>query len=352
MSFFQGSALPNVTETQTAKETTPSWYSDMATKLSTTGQGFLNKTPDQLVAGYDPLQTQGYGQVSDAASAYKPGLTNATATANAAAAGITPERLQQLMNPYTANVVQELARQSGNALQRNILPQITGGFVGSGALGSSRYAGALGQAMTDVSANLAGEQGKLLASGYNSAVDALLKEQQNQTQAGKLQGDLAAQEQALGLTGAGALRAAGAERQKYEQQKLEAPMTTASNVAGLLRGYTVPVDKSQTTVKPGTQGQFGLSDFQKIGTLASLLGGANASGQIPGLTMAQSNSLRGFVGSGINSFTNYLQNRANYTGVLGDNGQSVVDTSNVNAPDSWDLQGYTYTPGDYDLVGP
>jgi hypothetical protein len=324
----------------------------MATKLSTTGQGFLNKTPDQLVAGYDPLQTQGYGQVSDAASAYKPGLTNATATANAAAAGITPERLQQLMNPYTANVVQELARQSGNALQRNILPQITGGFVGSGALGSSRYAGALGQAMTDVSANLAGEQGKLLSSGYNSAVDALLKEQQNLTQAGKLQGDLAAQEQALGLTGAGALRTAGAERQKYEQQRLEAPMTTASNVAGLLRGYTVPVDKSQTTVKPGTQGQYGLSDFQKIGTLASLLGGANASGQIPGLTMAQSNSLRGFVGSGINSFSNYLQNRANYTGVLGDNGQSVVDTSNVNAPDSWDLQGYTYTPGDYDLVGP
>jgi len=352
MSFFQGSALPNVTETQTAKETTPSWYTDMATKLSTTGQGFLNKTPDQLVAGYDPLQTQGYGQVSDAASAYKPGLTNATATANAAAAGITPERLQQLMNPYTANVVQELARQSGNALQRNILPQITGGFVGSGALGSSRYAGALGQAMTDVSANLAGEQGKLLSSGYNSAVDALLKEQQNLTQAGKLQGDLAAQEQALGLTGAGALRTAGAERQKYEQQRLEAPMTTASNVAGLLRGYTVPVDKSQTTVKPGTQGQYGLSDFQKIGTLASLLGGANASGQIPGLTMAQSNSLRGFVGSGINSFSNYLQNRANYTGVLGDNGQSVVDTSNVNAPDSWDLQGYTYTPGDYDLVGP
>jgi hypothetical protein len=343
MAFFQGGALPNVTETQTVKDQTPDWYSNMANKLSTTGQGFLNKTADQLVAGYDPLQTQGYGQVSDAASAYKPGLTNATATANAAAAGITPERLQQLMNPYTANVVQELARQSGNALQRSILPQITGGFVGSGALGSSRYAGALGQAMTDVSANLAGEQGKLLSSGYENAVKNLFQEQQNMTQAGKLQGDLAAQEQALGLTGAGALRAAGAERQKYEQQKLEAPLTTASNVAGLLRGYTIPTDKTQTTVKPGTQGQFGLSTFDKIGTLASLLGGANSSGAIPGLTQAQSNALRGMVGKGVDYVSGWLNPTVNPTGgyvsVLPQGvGNDAVNSDQINDTDNWDLQ--------------
>jgi hypothetical protein len=275
-SFFEGGALPNVTETQTAKETAPEWFNKTVTGLSNTGQDFLKKTSDQLVAGYDPMQTQGYNKVAGAAGAYQPGLTNATTTANAAAAGITPERLQQLMNPYTQNVVQELARQSGNALQRNIMPQITGGFVGSGALGSSRYAGALGQAMTDTSANLAGEQGKLLYSGYNNAIDALLKEQQNQTQAGKLQSDLATQAQTLGLNESEALRKAGAEKQKYEQQKLEAPLTTASNVAGLLRGYPVPTDKTQTTVKPGQRGQYGLSDLEKIAGLASIFGGTNA----------------------------------------------------------------------------
>jgi hypothetical protein len=336
MSFFQGGALPNITETQTTKDQTPGWYSDMANKLSTTGQGFLNKTPDQLVAGYDPLQTQGYAKTEEAAGAYKPGLTNATTTANAAAAGITPERLQQLMNPYTASVVQELARQSGNALQRNILPQITGGFVGSGALGSSRYAGALGQAMTDVSANLAGEQGKLLSSGYENAVKNLLQEQQNMTQAGKLQGELAAQEQALGLTGAGALRTAGAERQKYEQQKLEAPLTTASNVAGLLRGYTIPTDRTQTTVKPGQQGQYGKSTFDQIGTLASLLGGATGTGQIPGYTQAQSNALRSLVGKGIDYASGFFNPTVNpgggYVSVLPNNGGNVGDV------DNWDLQ--------------
>jgi hypothetical protein len=339
MSFFQGGALPNVTETQTTKEDVPDWYTNTVTGLSNVGQQYLNKPADQLVAGYDPLQTQGYDKVSGAAGAYQPGLANATTTANAAAAGITPERLQQLMNPYTQNVVQELARQSGNALQRNIMPQITGGFVGSGALGSSRYAGALGQAMTEASANLAGEQGKLLSSGYNNAVEALLKEQQNLTQAGKLQGDLATSAQTLGLNESEALRKAGAEKNKYEQQKLEAPLTAASNVAGVLRGYQVPKDTTQTIVRPGQQGQFGLSDFQKIGTFASLLAGADAQGNIPGFTAAQSKNLRDLVGRGYKSFDDYISNPYRNAGVLGDNGRSVVDTSNVNAPDSWDLQG-------------
>jgi hypothetical protein len=190
--------------------------------------------------------------------------------------------------------------------------------------------------MTDASANLAGEQGKLLASGYNNAVEALLKEQQNQTQAGKLQSDLATQAQTLGLNESEALRKAGAEKQKYEQQRLEAPLTVASNVSGLLRGYSVPKDTSQTTVKPGTLGQFGMSDFDKVGTLLSLVGGADAKGNLPGFNSSQSANIRKLIGKGIKGFDDYFNNPYRNSGVLGDNGRSVVDTGNVNAPDSWD----------------
>jgi hypothetical protein len=341
MAFFQGSALPNVTETQTVQDKLPDWYTNIASGLSGVGQQFLAKTPQQLTAGYDPLQTKGYGQVEEAAGAYKPGLTAAGQTANAAAAGITPERLQQLMNPYTQNVVQELARQSGQNLQRNILPQITGQFVGSGALGSQRYAGALGQALTDTAADLSGQQGKLLASGYNTSLDALLKEQQNQTQAGKLQADIAAQEQGLGLAGAGALRQAGAERQKYEQSVLESPMTTASNVASLLRGYTLPSDKTQTIVKPGQQGQYGLSDFQKIGNLAMLLGGVNTSSQLAGLTSQQFQNLKNLGSSGLSYLSSYFNPTVNpsggYTNVLSNQIGSSVVNNDPNAIDNWDL---------------
>jgi len=328
MGFLQGNALPNVTETQTTTDKLPDWYTNVASGLSSVGQDYLKKTPDQLTAAYDPMQTQGYGQVAGAAGAYKPGLASATQTANAAAAGITPERLQQLMNPYTQNVVQELARQSGLNLQRNILPQITGQFVGSGALGSSRYAGALGQAMTDTAANLSGEQGKLLSSGYSDAMKNLLQEQQNQVAAGKLQGDLAAQEQALGLTGAKALTTAGAERQKYEQQKLEAPLTAASNVAGLLRGYTLPNDKTQTTVKPGQQGQFGMSDFEKLGSIVSVLGGTDKTKFLEGLKNA-GNNVKGYITSFIGSNPQYNWTNLSGWGSYGtgsDNPEAELDT--------------------------
>jgi hypothetical protein len=206
--------------------------------------------------------------------------------------------------------------------------------------------------MTDVSANLAGEQGKLLSSGYNSAVEALLKEQQNQTQAGKLQGDLAAQEQALGLTGAGALRTAGAERQKYEQQKLEAPLTAASNVAGLLRGYTIPTDKSQTTVKPGTKDQYGLSDFQKIGTLASLLGGVNVEGLIPGFNKEQTAAIRGLVGKGMDKVGSWI-NSPQYSGSgwgsygSGDNPEADISWAPPADQSGWSDAGWgSYGSGD------
>jgi len=328
MGFLQGNALPNVTETQTTTDKLPDWYTNVATGLSSVGQDYLKKTPDQLVAGYDPMQTQGYGQIEGAAGAYKPGLASATQTANAAAAGITPERLQQLMNPYTQNVVQELARQSGLNLQRNILPQITGQFVGSGALGSSRYAGALGQAMTDTAANLSGQQGKLLESGYSDAMKSLLQEQQNQVAAGKLQGDLAAQEQTLGLAGAKALTTAGAERQKYEQQKLEAPLTAASNVAGLLRGYTLPNDKTQTIVKPGQQGQFGMSDFEKLGSIISVLGGTDKAKFLEGLKSA-GNNIKGYVTSFIGSNPQYNWTNTAGWGSYGtgsDNPEAELDT--------------------------
>jgi hypothetical protein len=171
------------------------------------------------------------------------------------------------------------------------------------------------------------------------------------------------------LNESAALRNAGAERQKYEQQKLEAPLATASNVAGLLRGYAVPTDKTQTIVRPGQQGQFGLSDFQKIGTFASLLAGADAQGNIPGFSPAQSKNLRNLVGRGFKSFDDYISDPYRNAGVLGDNGRSVVDTRDVNAPDSWENIGIyqrdrvdqsdwldtgwgSYGTGDADETGP
>jgi hypothetical protein len=185
------------------------------------------------------MQQQGFAATPGAATAYRPGLTAATATAGTAAAGAAPQ-IQDFMSPYTSNVVDEMERLQQRNIQRNLMPQLKAGFVSTGGLGSQRYANAMGQTMSDLQSDLTGRQYGALDKGYSDAVTAALNNIQTQNQAARTQGDLAASEQSLGLAGAGALTKAGTEQQAYEQSLIDAPLKTATNVSQLMRGYEVP----------------------------------------------------------------------------------------------------------------
>lgn len=93
-------------------------------------------------------------------------------------------------------------------------------------------------------------------------------------QAGQQQLAAAGKEQELGLTGAGALTKAGAEKQAYEQSILDYPLKTATTVSGLLRGMSIPTTENETKVGPGQQGQYGLSGIATAGSILNLLGAA------------------------------------------------------------------------------
>jgi len=274
MSITQGSPLPDVRTTQTTSDQAPQYYTDYLTGLTQAGQTAMGRTGAESIADYDPLQVQGYGALPGAATSYQPGLSAAQQTASRAASGITPERIQALMNPYTTNVVDEMARLSQQNLQRNLLPTMKAGFVGTGGLGSQRYANALGQSMADVQAGLTGQQYGALSKGYSEALKSALDEAQLQNQAARTQGELAKIEQDLGLTGVGALTKAGAERQAYEQSILDAPMKTATAASGLMRGYTVPTTKTETFVGPkaGVYSQSPLASILGVGTMLGAAG--------------------------------------------------------------------------------
>lgn len=274
MSIMQGSPLPDITQTQTTATTAPDYYTNYLTDLSQAAETAMGRSATDMVAGYDPLQDLGYGQVEGAAGAYKPGLTAAGQTAATAAGGITPERLTALMNPYTSNVVDEMARLSQQNVQRNVLPMLKAGFVGGGGLGSRRYAGALGQSLADIQSNLTGQQYGALSKGYSEALRAALDEGNLLNQAARTQADIAGAEQSLGLTGAGALTKAGAERQAYEQSILDAPLKTATTASGLMRGYTVPTTQTQTFVGPKGRDYYQKSDLENILGIVSLIGAA------------------------------------------------------------------------------
>lgn len=282
--FLQGAPLPNVTETTTEKQTTPQGYTTYLEDLAKSGTTAMARKGADLVAGYDPLQSLGYNQLPQAAQSYQPGLTAAGVTASQAAQGITPERIQALMNPYTTNVVNEMARLSQQNVERNLLPGMKAGFVSTGGLGSQRYAGALGQSMADVQSNLTGLQQKSLESGYQSALKGALDEAQLRNLAAKTQADIAKSEQDLALTGAGALTKAGAERQKYEQSKLDAPLAIATQAANLMKGQQLPTDLTKTFTGPRTRDYYQQSPFGKVAGVLSLIGGATQGKEMEGLS--------------------------------------------------------------------
>ena len=295
MAFLQGAPLPDIKTTETKTDTAPSYYTNYLTGLSTAGQTAINKTPASSVAGYDPMQVMGYSNLPGATTAYQPQLDAAQTTAAQAAQGITPERIQALMNPYTSNVVDEMSRLSQQNMQRNILPTMKAGFVGTGGLGSQRYANALGQGMADVQSGLTGQQYGALSKGYGEALKGALDEAQLQNLAAGTQGKLAQQELEMGLTGAGALTKAGAERQAYQQSLLDQPLKTATAASGLMRGYTVPGGQTSTFTGPKA-GAYQTSDLSQILNAMSAVGsvaGGTGLKTITGLGGDLANYLKG-----------------------------------------------------------
>ena len=333
MAFLQGAPLPDIKTTETKTDTAPSYYTNYLTGLSTAGQTAINKSPASSVAGYDPMQVMGYSNLPGATTAYQPQLDAAQTTAAQAAQGITPERIQALMNPYTSNVVDEMSRLSQQNMQRNILPTMKAGFVGTGGLGSQRYANALGQGMADVQSGLTGQQYGALSKGYGEALKGALDEAQLQNLAAGTQGKLAQQELEMGLTGAGALTKAGAERQAYQQSLLDQPLKTATAAAGLMRGYTVPGGQTSTFTGPkaGAYQTSGLQDI--LGTMSAVGSVAGGTGlkTLTGLGGDLASYLKGALskmGSGAGS--TYVDSSSDVVGdgsVTGTGFVSTVDNS-------------------------
>jgi len=295
MAFTQGSPLPDVTKTTTTVQNAPSWYTNVAKGLGTAATTNMARTGTESVAGLDPLQTKGYGQIETAAGSYIPGLTNAEDTAGQAALGINYNQIQDYMDPYRNQVVNEMGRLSNQNFQRNILPGLSGQFVNTGSLGGQRYANALGQTAADVQSDLTGKQYGALSAAYKDAVNAARSQSELQNQAALTQGKLAGQEQELGLTGAGALTKAGGELQKYQQSILDAPALNAKNASDLLRGYTLPTDQTVKFVGPDA-GSYGTSDLSNILGIGSMLGATKAG--------STGDQFFNWLGSGIKGLTN------------------------------------------------
>jgi hypothetical protein len=197
-----------------------------------------------------------------------------------------------------------MGRLANQNYQRNVLPGLTGSFVGTGGLGGQRYANAMGQSAAEMQSNLTGQQYGALSKAYNDAVNAARSQSELQNNAAITQGNLATAAQTAGLKGTEAMNTAGMRQQAYQQSLLDYPLTNATNAAGVLRGYAVPQSSTFTGPKAGS---YQMSPLQQILGVGSLLGSANNNSVLgQGLTTA-ANALGNINWSNIfgNTPTNY-----------------------------------------------
>ena len=267
-SLFQGDAPPNVETTRTTATTAPQYLTDYLTDLAKEGTDFLKKPDDQLVAPLSTLQTNAIATAPTALQRYQTPLNSALTSAQAGA-DVSQADISKFYNPYENAVVGGMATQSATNVQRNLMPQLKAGFVGTGGLGGTRYANALGQTMGDTNTALLQEQNKARMSGYQSSLDAALREMAGQTSAASAMTNLGTAEQNAATSGLKQAMDMGAIEQAQKQAVINAPLTNATNVAALMRGYTYPTTVSEKYIGPAQN--YGPSILSQIGGLGGLL---------------------------------------------------------------------------------
>lgn len=276
MGLFDAQTPTPVTLTGTNTATAPQYLTDYLTQLAQTGQSQLGQTGSQLIAGLPQNLQDLYSGAQGTLNRYQTPMDQSLAALQSGAKGVSGADISQFYDPYQQDVVNEMARQSSQNVQRNLMPALKSAFAGSGGFGSQRYANATGQALSDVEANLLGQQSKLRSEGYKSALDAALKDRGYDIQAGQGLYGLGQAESQAAQSSLKTLGDIGTQELGYEQSKIEAPLTRAQNVAQIMRGYTYPT--TQTEVKQQLPSAYPPSPLQQISGLGALLGsGFNSS---------------------------------------------------------------------------
>jgi hypothetical protein len=295
--LFQGSVLPSTTTTTATQQTAPEFYTNYLQDVANLGQ---NAVQQGGVAGFGPLQQQAFNMAPSAAFSGQNAATQAQALTSAAGTTSAPSIINEYMNPYTTKVVDEMARLQQQNLQRNVLPTISGGGVGTGSFGSRRQQQALGQSLADMQANLTGQQYGALNTNYQNAMQAAQTDLTRQMQAGQGMGNVAQQQYQIGSGGLNTLSSLGALQQAQGQRQLDYPMVQAQNYANLLQGLNIPTGQVQQTVAPGQQGQYTNSPLSQIAGLGSLLAAISGTGTSgttnTGIVNDLINALRGSTG--------------------------------------------------------
>ena len=265
------------TSTQSTETVAPQWYTNYAQNQANAVNAGVNNAN---YVGATPLQQQAFSDVNSAASQYLPTLAAAGNTLNAAtsstaplsaaspyftAAGQSPaEAASGYVSNYLMPAAQGLSDINQNNINNNLAPMANAGAIGSGQYGSTRNASVLGQTEALANQGVNNTIANMLNTGYQSALSTAEQQnalesqmgsaaanaaslgQQNLTQAGQAQSQLAAQNQNLGLTGVNALATLGGQEQQILQNQQLFDLTKAKAASDAMAGIQVPTTTNTT----------------------------------------------------------------------------------------------------------
>jgi hypothetical protein len=266
--LMQGEMLPSTITTSQKATTAPEFYTNYLQDIANLGQNAITQGG---VAGLSPLTEQALSMAPTTAFAGSGTMGAGAQLAGTSGTTAAPDILDQYMNPYIKSVVDEMGRQQQQNIQRNVLPALSAAGAATGNFGSSRQAGMTGQTLTDMQANLLGQQYGALNTGFNTAMTSAQSDLNRQLQAGQALGNIGVQQSNIGTTGLKTLTDLGGLEQKQGQTILDKPMLDASNFAKLLQSYSIPVGSTEQSIAPGQQGQFQNSPLSSIAGLAALI---------------------------------------------------------------------------------
>lgn len=220
--LFGGTTPTSITSTVSdSSSTLPAWLQEYTRGLAgqatetaggayqpytaPTNAGTYGQTT-QRIAGLDPLQQQANQNVVSNQGNYQPFLNYASQT--------VPQAISSYMNPYTTNVVNQIARLGQRNLSENLLPQVNSTFTGAGQFGSSRNQDFTNRALRDANESILGQQATALQTGYQNAATNSLNDLSRYASLGQTTQQLGAQDASL-------LSTAGQQNQALTQQNYD-----------------------------------------------------------------------------------------------------------------------------------
>ena len=337
--LMQGDPLPNITTTKSTATSAPDWYTSYLKNLADTGTNAMQRTPEQLVAGFSPLQAGAIAATPAAGASYQPFLGKAN-TYLGAGAGSAADTVQDFMNPYESNVIQGIRDAGERNIRNNIAPMAAARGVTAGDFGSKRSQEIYGQTMADAQQDLTNAEAQYRAAGYTSALAAAQAEKDRELRAATTAGALGTTAQTLGLTDVNATYGMGQKEQELAQARINAPMTMATNASNLLTNLKVPSTVSETANAP-IPGAYSNSPLSQIAGLSSLFasggyGGRSAASNFAGMVGDAYTGLRSLFPSSGGSGGSYSGTGDAYYGGstgAGSTGQNAAETYGPSGED-------------------